>query len=408
MANLPAVKLLMERGAKVNAQTELGDTPLHLAAHARCKPLIEHFLQNGADASIANNRQLCATHIVAIEQNRELMDTLLGHMDEGDVGLDVPDEHQAMPLHYAAANGNVRVTHALLAAQAPVNAQDLEGRSPLHLAAAGGFRDVVMPLIVAQADVNLATKNGFTPLHLAVDHSHKQVIELLIQKGATVNSVARAMWTPIHAVGKTGDVEIARVLVNAGAKLESHALDGSTCLHVAAFHQHEKLVEYLLEQGAEADAVREEGWTPLHLACQEGDRDSAAALIAHGADPDARLKDTTFPLYIAAQHGHSKVMGRSFYLYFFHTLFSLFPSLFSHTLFLPLFITHSHSFSFTLSYLYGLHDMMQNPFTTQTHNQIYIFKIEAHVQFIRDSMFHFVPSDPPGDRDAVVEQDAAF
>jgi hypothetical protein len=107
VAQLDAAKLLMERGADVNAVSALGDTPLGPAVARRNTEFIRLLLEHGANPNSA----------MGGSQNI---------------------------LHFASAQGCLDCVKALVEAGADVNAQtsDSKYRTPLHLAKRRGFQEV--------------------------------------------------------------------------------------------------------------------------------------------------------------------------------------------------------------------------------------------------------------------------
>jgi cytochrome c len=105
-AQLGAAKLLIERGADVNAQSVLGITPLGIAVGKRNIELMKLLLDHGANPNSAVGRQTV--------------------------------------LHLAAAKGCLDCVKTLVEAGADVNAptSDYEYRTPLHLAKRGSFPEV--------------------------------------------------------------------------------------------------------------------------------------------------------------------------------------------------------------------------------------------------------------------------
>ena len=73
------------------------------------------------------------------------------------------------------------MVRTLLAANADVNAKDLDGRTPLIVASQEGYVEVVRTLLAAKADVNAKAANGFTAVIIASQNGHMDVAELLRQ-----------------------------------------------------------------------------------------------------------------------------------------------------------------------------------------------------------------------------------
>ena len=58
-----AIQLLVQHGAKINSQTEVGETPLHIATKNNAKDMIEELLLAKADVNLRRNDGCSALHI---------------------------------------------------------------------------------------------------------------------------------------------------------------------------------------------------------------------------------------------------------------------------------------------------------------------------------------------------------
>lgn len=142
-----------------------GDTALHMAAAAFCRPLAELLIAHGADCKAKNRRG-------------------------------------AEPIHYAAdANHGDLIAQAetisyLLSVGANPNVMDKSGVTPLHRAVRTRSLPAVRTLLDGGADPNAQNKTGSTPLDLALhpsgrrgsgsDHARSQrkgIIKLLQERG---------------------------------------------------------------------------------------------------------------------------------------------------------------------------------------------------------------------------------
>ena len=137
-ATLAEVRGCLAAEAEVDARSEDGSTPLHLAALRTANPaVVAALVDAGAD-------------------------------------VNARDEGGDTPLHYAVFTDTPAVITALVESGAWVNARDMDGRTPLHSAA--GSNDspaVVTTLIAAGAWVNTRDDDGKTPpAHCGPQHRH--------------------------------------------------------------------------------------------------------------------------------------------------------------------------------------------------------------------------------------------
>jgi|EP01044_Picomonas_judraskeda_P000655 hypothetical protein len=136
-----SLRLLLEAGGSVNAQTVEGQTCLHFASLWGHTQIAKLLLECSANVKQEN-------------------------------------EFGATPLHWCAEYGANEVAELLLDADADPNARDSAGRTPLHVAAEASHVGVAMVLLSAGAEQDIVASNGKT----AADLATRQVAALLEQK----------------------------------------------------------------------------------------------------------------------------------------------------------------------------------------------------------------------------------
>ena len=165
LSSLDVIKMLLAKGAKVDAplraqlpyRTKLdrggdgvlgnGTTPLIRAAKAADVPVIKLLLEKGANARAATRNGVTAV-MMAANVSRAEADMTGRAKTEKDI---------------------IEAIRLLVAAGASVNgAETQNGRTALHGAAMWGLSDVVKFLKDAGADLNPADRRGFTPLDHAL------------------------------------------------------------------------------------------------------------------------------------------------------------------------------------------------------------------------------------------------
>jgi ankyrin repeat protein len=141
--------LLGGDAAGINAFSEDGWTPLHLAAFFGHAKITELLIGLGADATAQSRNANGNT-----------------------------------PLHAALAGNHKLVTGLLIGGGADVNAADAAGWRPLHLAAFNNNLDAMKQLIAQGADVHGQNREGLTPYALAQQKNHNEAAALLRRHGA--------------------------------------------------------------------------------------------------------------------------------------------------------------------------------------------------------------------------------
>lgn len=198
-------KLLLASGARTDIRNSVdGDTPLHIAAGLGDEHMIKLLLQKGANKDVRNRVGKTAYDVVAELGHNRLFDALrLGDS-----------------LCVAARKGELRTIHKLLDHGATINGRDQHGWTALHRASFKGWVDVVRTLIHKGIDVNAKDEDGYTALHCAAESGHADIIELLVKKGADVEAQTKKGVTPLQIAQSLHYSGIKRVLIQAGATKE--------------------------------------------------------------------------------------------------------------------------------------------------------------------------------------------
>jgi ankyrin repeat protein len=231
-------RLLIGKGADVNVQSRQGRTPLMVAASREGNSaIVRLLLEKGADPKLKARRGETALHAAAAAGEPEAVRPLLGK----GASVLAADLFSRTPLFVGSTSGEPKVVEALIEAGADVNAasqrpapgilpltKNIERNglpnnfkvTPLHLAAAFGPVESVARLLKAGANVNAADSRGLTPLAfaLASETPSREVVRSLLQAGANVNAADNNGETPLDWAAKFAFPEVMGELRKAGAK----------------------------------------------------------------------------------------------------------------------------------------------------------------------------------------------
>ena len=308
----PVVKLLIEHGAKVNAQTRTGPTPKF--------------------ATPANSK---ASRGAGIQRG--------GWPDRG---IREPIPGAKTPLLYAAREGHVEVARLLIDAGANIEQADADGVTPLLAAVINEHAELAALLIDRGANVNASDWYGQTPLFCAVDvrdldvsgasrdngidrETFYRLAEVLLKHGANPNARTREFppqrswvtrlgslaWvdftgqTPFLRAALAGDVKAMRLLLRYGADPNIATDGGTTPLMAAAgvnwtveqtFDEGEpallEAVKLAQSLGNDINAKNVLGIRAIHGAANRGSNEIIRYLVEQGADLNAVDNEKRTPL----------------------------------------------------------------------------------------------------------------
>ncbi len=268
VGSVDAMRLLIERGADVNAQNAFGSTALmwSVSDPAKVRLLLDHraevntaaksgrtalivagftnpsaevarlLLAKGAKVGVMDTRHVTPLNAATFGNDTATVRLLV----EAGADIDTPDTFIGLtPLMNAAGNRNVEAVKLLLGKGAKVNAVsktenlpkiqtgtvEFGGWTPLLMSAAFGPTEAVKTLLDADARVDAQDYRGFTPLMLAVgtDRYDRRTVNLLLAHGADLSSKNHAGETALDWAYKFGDPEVIRAVKGAPKSMEAPA-----------------------------------------------------------------------------------------------------------------------------------------------------------------------------------------
>lgn len=185
--NYALVEALIDRGADQERKTEFGSPALHWVPYwtPKSMDIVKLLIKKGADVNasdVSGGTALCQSIMYgSIEMVQFLVDN--------GARLDVGGEAEA--LYYAVQNGRCENVKFLLQHGVSPNHADREGYTALMYASKSGLLDLAKTLMAADADVNVVGKDGATALSLAKQSGCEELVAVLIAHGARLSLTHR-------------------------------------------------------------------------------------------------------------------------------------------------------------------------------------------------------------------------
>jgi ankyrin repeat protein len=190
----PIVKMLLEKGARVDARDNLEGIPVIPTGGGKGTPLIEAarvgdvesvalLIKAGADVNATDHRKATALSEAALYGRRDIVNLLLENKASASVAVTMV-KHPLLSM--AAMGGDVEVARLLVRANAPVNVSDASGVTPLMWAAYSDRINsgMVQFLLTAGADPKAVNKAGESALDWAARRGETRVTRMLREAGA--------------------------------------------------------------------------------------------------------------------------------------------------------------------------------------------------------------------------------
>ena len=263
---LKIAQRLLEYGAQVNSQAGFyNTTPLHGAAQNGSLELVKLLVSKGAKVNAVDKEFSMPLAKAVQADNLEIAKFLLEH------GADKTINHADTEFQTAIFKArSAKMAQLLIANGANVSDRDKKGQSVLLHAVANYLDfDLLKVLLQNGADINEQDKSGTTALLWAAQHPYerddKNCVQFLLENGANANVANNQGETPLLVAEK---LDVLQALLAHGADVNAQNEDGQTALiHVAQIYdpQGEK-TKWLLEHGADVNIRDKKGKTALGYA----------------------------------------------------------------------------------------------------------------------------------------------
>ncbi|EPB68267.1 hypothetical protein ANCCEY_12648 [Ancylostoma ceylanicum] len=325
-ASVESVRLILDSqilGLPVDAKDSCGLTPLMCAVGVPFAQGVDvcRLLARRKEMSVsARNRDgLSAIHLAAIANNLPVLKLFAEEMGRN---VEVFDNENRTPLHYAAEQGHYEIVQLLLSCGARSTTIDKYDASPAHYAAqfseikdrenrsclmwavcAGNVEVIEYLVRKTSPDRQARDNHGFTALHLAAMVGNENICKVLVRQGWNLSERDKLDNTPLHLAAGRGHTDVVRFLVTAGANMnEKDAMDRTPVYWACFGGQAHTLYCMIKELGFEWRTVEKHrrvpitdalGQTPLHAAAFAGFTACINVLLNIEAEDDCLISPLT-------------------------------------------------------------------------------------------------------------------
>ena len=268
------VELLVEKGAKIDADALLGAIKPYTINHELVKYLLS---QNDKIINEKSTDGLTALGWAADKGDFKLVKKLVK-----DYGAEVNSDALMGAVRAFRPNlGIVRYLLGLCKDPKIINEKSTDEWTPLTWAASKGNQDLFNLLIDQGADVDLEV------LVRAVEGDHFGIVQSLLYKNSDIikNKTVDGR-TALSVAANIGDIFLVELLIREGAEVNAEALVGAVRNYTLSKRE---LVKHLLELCKDSKIINEkasDGWTALSLAANKGVKHLVELFVDKGAKVD--------------------------------------------------------------------------------------------------------------------------
>ncbi len=234
----------LNKGAKLEL-TDMDDgwTALHYASQSGCQESVKQLIDKGANIEARTNIDETTLHLAAKHNRFEVVKLLI----ENNANIEARTNKERTALHLATENNHIEVVKFLIENSANIEAQTDKDETALHIAVKQNYLEVVKLLIENNANIEAKTKQNKTAVYLATTLNHVSIVECLAEKNCQMKEALT------HAVDNNL-VEIAKCLLSHLTKTNGlNEQELNKLLVKAVEEDHAKVATELLIIGANLD-----------------------------------------------------------------------------------------------------------------------------------------------------------
>ncbi|XP_073236991.1 uncharacterized protein [Porites lutea] len=301
------VKLLLERGANVNAEDRFQRTPLQKAERHNHYSIVQLLMNSNARPSYQQPLSLKSLAEKAFlrvdtrsgfnlltaavfEENYNVVSKAFVLLDNLETQMGISAVADTLANLETKRSGHHKIESLYRETVDKVNTL-----SELHQCGHGNDAEKAVELVLNDGlDINTPALRNRTPLLWASLSSSGEFIETLIDLGANVNAQrAGDKVTPLILCAHWNNFMAVNLLLDHGADVNIASADGNSPLHTAVSKGFFDITKLLVQKGSNVNLRNKEGRTPLFLGIKNKQKQLIKLLIENEADVTIGYKENS-------------------------------------------------------------------------------------------------------------------
>ena len=254
--DLKTITEIINNGTDLERDVKDGMTVLMLAAERSSLETVKLLVEKGANVNAVNTyiRETCYIKNFNSSEQHFNSDHNAGRIYEN-IGMN------RTVLMYALNNKNIKVAEFLLDKGADITSRDMYGKDVLFYAVAKNNPRIIELLIDRGAIINAS--NRYALLQYATENKNFETINFIISKGININERDRNGNTVLMEAARFGKTEIVKFLISKGADINAVTNDKKNALFFAVENYASKdaleTVKFLAANGININLSDEKG-----------------------------------------------------------------------------------------------------------------------------------------------------
>ncbi|KAK6180744.1 hypothetical protein SNE40_008739 [Patella caerulea] len=267
---VPKIKLILDKGGKIEDRDKDNNRVLHLACTFGCIETVQFLLTQGVDVHSSGFKgrtpilQCCQSHIEPVSKIKLILDKG-GNIHDRDT-----DKNNM--LHQACRFGSLETVQFLLTQGLDVHSRDFNGITPILRCCKSEFEPVSKIKLILDKGGNIhdIDKGNDRVLHRACRYGSLETVQFLLTQGLDVHSRGFKGRTPILQCSQSQIEPVPKIklILDKGDNIHDRDTDNNNMLHQACRLGSLVTVQFLLTQGLDVHSMGFNGRTPILLCCQ--------------------------------------------------------------------------------------------------------------------------------------------